>query len=452
MKTSNLLKKDIENLFHPVTNLKTHHNDNPLILDKGEGIYAYDVNGKKYIEGLAGLWCNALGYGNDELVEAAASQMKKLSYGTLFASKSHEPAIELAEKLVDLSPYSKGKVFFGSSGSDANDTQYKIFTYLNNALNRPNKKKFIARKKAYHGITLASASMTGLPANHKLFDVPLPGFHHIDTPHFYREALPGEDEDSFTDRLVNNLRDLILEEGEDTFSAMIAEPLIGAGGVIIPPKNYFQKIQAVLKEFDIALIDDEVITGFGRTGNCFGLETYGMKPSSITIAKAMTSGYIPLSAVIIPDEIFEPLKNASNEVGVFGHGYTYSGHPVACAVAIKTLDIYERDNIFEKVNQKSPLLQKRLNKLSEFDFVGEARGVGLIGAIELVQNKLTKENFDPYGLTGKKFAKICQNNGLIIRAIGDVIAICPPLIISEQQIDEIFDILEKSLDELKKHI
>tara|TARA_B100000963_G_scaffold139593_1_gene121563 strand:- start:1731 stop:3089 length:1359 start_codon:yes stop_codon:yes gene_type:complete len=452
MRSQKLLKKDIENLFHPVTNLKTHHQDSPLILDKGEGIYVYDIDGKKYIEGLAGLWCNSLGYGNEELVKAASDQMQKFSYGTLFASKTHEPAIELAEKLIKLSPYNSGKVFFGNSGSDANDTQYKIFTYLNNAKGLKNKKNFLARKKAYHGITAISASMTGLPAQHKFFDLPFSGFHHTDTPHFYRESNENESEIEFTERLAKNLRNLITDVGSDSFAAMIAEPLIGAGGVIIPPENYFPRIQEVLDEFDIALIDDEVITGFGRTGKCFGLESFSMKPDSITIAKAMSSGYIPISAVIIPDEIFEPLKEPSNEVGIFGHGYTYSGHPVACAVSLKTLEIYEKEDTFNKVNQISPHFQKRLHDLMNYDFVGETRGIGLIGAIELVKNKETKESFDPYGATGKVFAKICQNNGLIIRAIGDVIAICPPLIINLDEIDKIFNILEHALEELKNKI
>ena len=341
-----LVKKDIKNLFHPATNLKAHEGAEPLILEKGDGIYVYDKDGNKYIEGLAGLWCNALGFGNQDLVETAANQMQKYAYGSLFASKSHEPAIMLSEKLVEMSPYDSGKVFFGNSGSDANDTQYKLFTYLNNALGKPKKKKFLARKRGYHGITLASGSMTGIPANHKLFDMPIDGFFHTDTPHYYSEGQPDETESQFLDRIISNLQQLIEAEDPTTFSAMIAEPLIGAGGVLVPPQNYFPRVQEVLDQYDIPLISDEVVCGFGRTGNIWGLETFNMKPSSITIAKALSSGYMPISAVIIPDEIFEPVKNASNEIGVFGHGYTYSGHPVACAVALRTLEIYEETNLF----------------------------------------------------------------------------------------------------------
>ena len=452
MKTDNLVIKDIENLFHPATNLVVHEDSKPLILDKGEGIYVYDIQGNKYIEGLAGLWCNALGFGNESLVETAANQMQKFGYGSLFASKSHEPAIMLSEKLIEMSPYQEGKVFFGNSGSDANDTQFKLFTYLNNALGKPKKKKFLARKKGYHGITVASGSMTGIPANHKLFDLPLPNFFHTDTPHFYREQISNETEDGFVARLTSNLEELIIKEGSDSFMAMIAEPLIGAGGVLIPPKNYFATIQKVLDRYDIPLIDDEVVCGFGRTGNCWGYETFSMRPSSITIAKALSSGYIPISAVIVPEDIFEPIKKASNDVGVFGHGYTYSGHPVACAVALKTLEIYEELNLFSHVEKIAPKFQERVNKLGTFEFVGEARGIGLIAALEIVKNKGTKENFDPYGKVGKQIAEICQKNGLIVRAIGDVIAICPPLIITEEQVDEMFDILEASLTEFKKSL
>ena len=452
MKTDNLVIKDIENLFHPATNLVVHEDSKPLILDKGEGIYVYDIQGNKYIEGLAGLWCNALGFGNESLVETAANQMQKFGYGSLFASKSHEPAIMLSEKLIEMSPYQEGKVFFGNSGSDANDTQFKLFTYLNNALGKPKKKKFLARKKGYHGITVASGSMTGIPANHKLFDLPLPNFFHTDTPHFYREQISNETEEGFVARLTSKLEDLIIKEGSDSFMAMIAEPLIGAGGVLIPPKNYFPAIQKVLDRYDIPLIDDEVVCGFGRTGNCWGYETFSMRPSSITIAKALSSGYIPISAVIVPEDIFEPIKRASNDVGVFGHGYTYSGHPVACAVALKTLEIYEELNLFSHVEKIAPKFQERVNKLGTFEFVGEARGIGLIAALEIVKNKGTKENFDPYGKVGKQIAEICQKNGLIVRAIGDVIAICPPLIITEEQVDEMFDILEASLTEFKKSL
>jgi 4-aminobutyrate--pyruvate transaminase len=337
------------------------------------------------------------------------------------------------------------KFFFGNSGSDANDTQLKLYTYMNNALGKDKKKKILSRIKGYHGVTVASASMTGLPAQHKLFDLPANSFSHAMTPHFYREGFDGETEVDFVNRLVSNLEELINNEGPENIAAMIAEPLMGAGGVIIPPTDYFPKIHKVLSKYQIPLIDDEVVCAFGRTGNMWGAETFDMIPSSITIAKALSAGFLPISAVIIPDSMYEPIKDASGEIGIFGHGYTYSGHPVSCAVALKTLEIYERDKIFEHVNNISSYFQNRAKKLLELDFVGEVRGIGLICGIEMVSNKATKQMFEPFGSAGKIIAKICQENGLIVRAIGDVIALCPPLIISFEEIDELFDILEMSI-------
>jgi len=445
--TKNLDSIDKNNLFHPITNLKAHSSEDLLIVDRGEGVYIYDTNGKKYLEGLAGLWCSSLGYGVEELGEAAKEQMNKLGYSTLFTSKSHEPAIRLSEKLIELSPFKNGKVFFGNSGSDANDTQLKLYTYMNNALGKTKKKKILSRVKGYHGVTVASASMTGLPAQHKLFDLPANSFSHAMTPHFYREGLEGESEGDFVKRLTTNIEELINKEGADNIAAMIAEPLMGAGGVIVPPKGYFSSIQNILSKYNIPLIDDEVVCAFGRTGNMWGAETFDMKPSSITIAKALSAGFIPISAVIVPDHMYEPIKDASGDIGIFGHGYTYSGHPVACAVALKTLEIYERDNVFNHVNNISEYFQERAQRLLELDYVGEVRGVGLICGIEMVSDKNTKSLFEPIGSAGKIIAKICQNNGLIVRAIGDVIALCPPLIISLEEIDELFDILEKSIKE-----
>lgn len=445
IKTKNLDLIDKDNLFHPITNLKAHASEDILIIDRGEGVYVYDTNGKKYLEGLAGLWCSSLGYGVEELGEAAKEQMNKLGYSSLFASKSHEPAIRLSEKLIELSPYKNGKVFFGNSGSDANDTQLKLYTYMNNALGNHNKKKILSRIKGYHGVTVASASMTGLPAQHKLFDLPANLFSHAMTPHFYREGLDGETENAFVERLTDNLEALIEKEDPNEIAAMIAEPLMGAGGVIIPPEGYFPSIQKVLNKYDIPLIDDEVVCAFGRTGNMWGAETFQMNPSSITIAKALSAGFLPISAVIVPDEIYNPIKEASGDIGIFGHGYTYSGHPVSCAVALKTIEIYERENIFEHVNEISSYFQSRAKKLEDLDFVGEVRGIGLICGIEMVANKSTKAFFEPVGSAGKIIAKICQDNGLIVRAIGDVIALCPPLVITRNEVDELFDILEKSI-------
>jgi 4-aminobutyrate--pyruvate transaminase len=443
---------DRDYLFHPITNLKNHFSDDVLILDRGEGIYIFDKQGKKYIDGLAGLWCTSLGHGVTELAEAAKEQMSKLGYSTLFASKSHEPAILLAEKLIEMSPFSSGKVFFGLSGSDANDTQYKLFTYANNKLGKTSKKKILARQKGYHGVTVASASMTGLANQHKLFDLPQENFIHTETPHYFKEGKDGESEEEYLARLIEALEKLIIEERPDSIAAMIAEPLMGAGGVILPPKGYFPAIQVILKKYDIPLIADEVVTAFGRTGNPFGTETYDIQPTSMTIAKALSSGYIPISAVIVNDELFEPIKEASGDIGVFGHGYTYSGHPVSCAVALKTLEIYEKEKTFQHAQRVGEYFQKSIKKLSDEDFVGEVRGIGLIAGVELYKDPSNKVAFEEAGKAGKILSDICQKNGLIVRPILDTIALCPPLIISEKEVDELADKLKKSLQEAKDEI
>ena len=450
-KNFNLENLDRDYLFHPITNLKSHLTEDVLILERGEGIYTFDKDGKKYIDGLAGLWCTSLGHGVTELADAAKDQMSKLGYSTLFASKSHEPAILLAEKLIEMSPFSSGKVFFGLSGSDSNDTQYKLFTYANNKLGKEKKKKMIARKKGYHGVTVTSASMTGLPNQHKLFDLPQENFIHTETPHYFKEGKEGETEEDYVRRLSETLEKTILDEGPESIAAMIAEPLMGAGGVILPPKGYFPAIQDVLDKFDIPLIVDEVVTAFGRTGNAFGSETYEIKPTSMTIAKALSSGYIPISAVIVNDELFEPIKEASGDIGVFGHGYTYSGHPVSCAVALKTLEIYERDKVFEHANKAGDYFQTSISKLNEEEFVGEVRGIGLIAGVELYKDPKNKTPFEEVGKAGKLLSDVCQSNGLIVRPILDTIALCPPLIISEKEIDELTEKLRKSLQEAKNH-
>jgi len=444
-----LFNKDIENLLHPWTHQGAHLANGPLVLEKADGVYIYDSEGNRYLEGMAGLWCTSLGYGNEELAQAAYDQIKKLSYAQLFASKSYDVGIELAERLNTMVPFERSKVFFGNSGSDANDTQIKLVWYYNNALGRPKKKKIISRLKAYHGITLATASLTGLPPSHIGFDLPLEGgrFIHAETPHFWRNGLEGETEEEFSGRMADDLEKLILSEDPDTIAAFIAEPLMGAGGVILPSEGYFKKIQPILKKYDILFIDDEVVCGFGRTGRPFGMQTFGLEPDTISLAKAITSAYLPLSAVVMRDHLYEVVQQASGGMGIFGHGYTWGGHPVACAVALKTLEIYKRDNIFERAANLSPIFQSRFSEFSDHPLVGEVRGVGLIGAAELVSDKAKKSGFSTPGLVGNKVLSICQKNGLICRAIGDVIAFCPPLIITEQQIDELFEKFKKSMDE-----
>jgi 4-aminobutyrate--pyruvate transaminase len=445
---TNLQTRDVETLIHPYTNLAAHRDAGPLVLEQARGIYVHDVDGRPYIEGMAGLWCASLGYGNEELVEAAASQMRKLSFTHIFSGRSHDPAIELAEKLKEIAPIDVSKVFFGCSGSDANDTQIKLIWYYNNALGRPKKKKIISRLKGYHGVTLATASLTGLPNNHIDFDLPIDRILHTSCPHHYRFGMDGESETEFATRLAAELEEMILKEGPDTVAAFIAEPVLGAGGVIVPPETYYEKVQAVLSKYDVLLIADEVICGFGRLGEMFGSPVMGMKPDTMSLAKAITSAYQPLSAVLVPEHMYQAMLDESRKIGTFGHGYTYSGHPVAAAVAVKTLEIYERDNIVGHVRSIIPRFRRRLLALADHPMVGEARGKGLMGALELVADKTTKRAFSPKHMVGAKCVSLAQAEGLICRALGDSIAICPPLIITEAEVDELFDRLTRALDKV----
>ena len=430
-----------------MTNLALHEERGPLMIERGKGIYVYDIEGKEYIEGLAGLWCTALGYGVEELAETAAEQMRKLSFGHLFGSKTHEPAIALAERLKQMVPIDNGRVFFGNSGSEANDSQVKFVWYYNNAIGRPEKKKIISRRRAYHGVTVASASLTGLPANQRDFDLPIANFLFTDCPHHYRDAEPGESEEEFASRLAANLEKLIVDEGPDTVAAFIAEPVMGAGGVIVPPRGYFEKIQAVLDKHDILFIDDEVICGFGRTGNAFGAQTFGLRPDTMSLAKALSSAYLPISAVVIPEFMYQPMVESSRKIGIFGHGFTYSGHPVSAAVAVRTLELYEERQIFAHAAKVAEHFQARLAALSDHALVGEARGVGLIGGCEMVADPSTGRAFAVPGKVGAYCMGRCQEHGLVVRNIGDTIALCPPLVITESEIGELFDRLERALDD-----
>jgi 4-aminobutyrate--pyruvate transaminase len=444
---SNYAMRDVETILHPATNLDLHRKVGPLVLDRAEGVYVYDTDGKRYIEGLAGLWCTGLGYGNKELVEAAKEQMEKLSFTHLFGGKSHEPAIQLAEKLKELVPIPVSKIFFTSSGSEANDSQIKLAWYYNNARGKPKKKKIISRMRAYHGVTVASASLTGLPVFHADFDLPMARVLHTDCPHYYRNAEPGETEEEFATRLAKNLEELIEREDPETIATFIAEPVMGAGGVIVPPKTYFEKIQAVLRKYDIALISDEVICGFARTGNWFGAQTLNMMPDSMSMAKAITSAYMPLGAVTVSEPVYQAMLDESRKLGVFAHGFTYSGHPVSCAVAVKTLEIYERINIVGHVQRVAPVFQTRLKALLDHPLVGETRGVGLIGGVELVKDKKSKTSFDPKQGVGAKVVAFAQEEGLISRAVaGDTIALCPPLVIDGAEVNVMFDALGRALD------
>lgn len=444
---SNLQARDIDSVLHPYTPIHKLKTNGPLVISHGKGVYVYDTQGRGYIEGMSGLWCAGLGFGEEELIEAATEQLRSLPYYHLFGAKGTESAIELAEKLKEIAPVPISKVFFTSSGSEANDTQVKFAWYMNNALGRPNKKKIISRVKAYHGVTIMSASLTGLPYNHIGWDLPVDRVLHTDCPHYYRFGQEGESEAEFVTRIVRSLRDLIEREGPDTIAAFIAEPVMGAGGVIVPPKGYYEAIQSVLDEHDIFMIDDEVINGFGRTGNWWGCQTLGMTPKTISAAKQLTAAYAPLGAVMVPEDIYQAYVDHSEKIGTFGHGFTYGGHPLGCALGVKAIEIYQKRDILGHVRKLAPLFAARLEKLRDHPLVGEPRFCGLVGAVELVADKKTKRPFDPKQGVGPATAKFCEGQGVILRAIGDSIAFCPPMVVTEAELNELFDRFEKAIDE-----
>ncbi len=442
--------RDVAFALHPYTDLRAHLDTGPMVISRGQGVRVWDDAGKGYIDAIAGLWCASLGFSNERLVEAAARQMRTLPFYHTFAAKSHEPMIELAEMLIARAPVPMSKAFFANSGSEANDTAIKMIWYFNNALGRTHKKKIIGRIKGYHGITVASGSLTGLPANHRSFDLPLPGFIHTMAPHHYHGAEPGENEEAFASRCADELEKLILQEDPDTVAAMWAEPVMGAGGVIVPPRTYFEKIQAVLKKYDVLLVADEVICGFWRTANYWGSQTFGLQPDILTCAKALSASYLPISAVLVNERVFQALADESHAIGTFGHGYTYSGHPVPAAVAVETLKIYDETDIGAHVRTVAPHLQSELRRrFAGHELVGEVRGVGLIAALELVADKAAHRNFDATLKVGPRAAKLLEANGVIGRAIAnDTLAFSPPLVISEAEIDELLDGFARALDEL----
>ena len=428
----------MSSIIYPVTNLAAVEQ---LNIVSGKGVYVYDDAGNQYLEGLSGLWCSALGYGNEELIAAINSQLKTLSYSHLFGGRTHPVVMELADKLAAMVPVEDAKIFFSNSGSEANDSQIKMLRYYGNAIGKPKKKKIIALDRGYHGVTVAAASLTGLPVMHSHFDLPVEalGILRADCPHYFRGKVGDESEDEFVSRLLKNLEKLIFEEGAETIAAFIAEPLMGAGGVIVPPEGYLPKVQALLNEHDIFLWADEVICGFGRTGNDFGSTTMGIKPDLMSLAKQLSSAYVPISAAVVPGEMYESMAQQSANVGMFGHGYTYTGHPVACAAALKALEIYERDDLFTRAAKMGGHMQSRLQEYAGHELVGEVRGKGLIGAIELVANKETGRAFSD-GQVGAFAQRACQDAGLLLRVVsGSCVAFCPPLIIEENQIDEMVE-------------
>lgn len=444
--TTPLHAADIAFHIHSQTNLSVHEQVGPTVMVRGEGIYTWDDQGKRYLDAMSGMWSAALGYSEERLAQAALRQMQALPYHQNFAHRSTEPAIQLAERLIQLAPVPMSKVLFACSGSEANDTAIKLAWYYWSAVGQPQRRKIIARNRAYHGTTIASASLTGLPHLHQDFGLPLPGFLHVTCPHYYREGLPGESEEAFSTRLAAELESLIEREGADTIAAFFAEPLMGTGGVITPPAGYFEKIQAVLKRHGILLVADEVICGFGRTGNWWGSQTFGLQPDMLTCAKALSASYLPISALMISEGIYQAMRSQSEKIGVFGHGFTYGGHPVPAAVALECLNIYEERRLPEHAARVGARLGAGLRRLAEHPLVGEVRGEGLMWGVELVADKATKAAFPREWKVGLAASQQTEANGVTARSLNDSVVFAPPLIISEGEVDLVLEAFAKGLD------
>ena len=439
--------RDTAALIHPYTNLDQHMEQGPVVMTRGDGVYVYDDSGKRYLEGMAGLWCTSLGFSEQRLVQAATRQMEALPSYHIFNGRSNEPSIELAERLLRIAPAGLAKVLFANSGSEANDQAAKLVWYYHNAIGKPRKKKIIARVRGYHGVTIYAASMTGQPGNHTDWDLPLGGVLRTDCPSHYLYGEAGESEAGFVERITGNLERLILREGPETIGAFIAEPVNGGGGVIVPPPGYFEKVQETLRRYDILMIADEVICGFGRTGEMFGCDTFGIRPDIMTVAKALSSAYMPISATVISGAIDDALRAQSRKLGGFMHGVTYAGHPVAAAVGVETLKIYEERDIVGVVKAVAPHFQARLRALAGHPLVGETRGVGLIGAVQLVADKASKTPLPPAEGIGPMIQARALERGVILRATPEAVYLCPPLIITPAQVDDLMDELSACLDD-----
>ncbi|MGH7322865.1 MAG: aminotransferase [Candidatus Rokuibacteriota bacterium] len=440
---------DKERVLHPATSIADHLQKGPRIMAEAAGVTLVDTHGTRYLDGVAGLWCVNIGYGREEVAEAMAAQARRLAYYHTFSSMSNEPQIRLADRLLSLTPGKMSKVFFGNSGSDANDTQVKLVWYYNNLRGRPQKKKIVSRLLAYHGTTVASASLTGLPAFHKAFDLPIPHVLHTATPYYYRSAAPGMSEIEYARSLAAELDQLIEREGPDTVAAFIAEPVMGAGGVLVPPETYFTEVQRVLRKHDVLMIADEVICGFGRLGRLWGSDVYGIEPDLMTAAKGLTSAYFPLSAVFLSEPVWQVLREASPQMGAFAHGFTYSGHPVGAAAAMANLDILLGEDLVGNAARVGAYLQARLREqCGSHPLVGDVRGVGLIAGVELVADRATKRPFETTLKVAHCVAQRCLDHGLIVRALptGDVLAFSPPLCITREEVDMVLERFGQGLE------
>ena len=444
---NSLQARDIAHFIHPQTNLVEHEEKGPVVITRGNGIYVYDDDGREYLEGAAGLWCASLGFNSERLAKVAYDQLKQLGFYHSYRHNAHEPGIELAERLIKIAPVPMSKVLFQCSGSEANDTAIKLVWYYHHAIGKPEKAKIIGRQMAYHGSTCTAISASGKPDMHADFGLPFAQFRHTLCPHWYRCHEEGESEEAFATRLAEALEALILAEGPETVGGFIAEPVMGAGGAIMPPATYFDKIQAVLKKYEILFIADEVICGFARTGNMWGSQTFDLKPDMITCAKALSAAMQPISALLVNDKVYRAMLDESRKLGNFAHGYTYWAHPVAAAVALEVQKIYEEMDVVGHARRVGALMQQGLARLADHPLVGDLRGAGLLAGIDLVADKKTRAMFpaerDVAGIIGRNLNK----HALILRQVGNRIALSPPLIITEAQIDDMLARLKNALDD-----
>jgi 4-aminobutyrate--pyruvate transaminase len=444
--------RDIASLVHMQTNLRVHQQEGPHVIVRGQGCRLFDDAGRDYIEAIAGLWCASLGFASERLAKVAYEQMRQLGYYHLYRHHSHEPAIALAETLLKIAPVPMGRVVFQCSGSEANDTAVKLAWYYWNAVGEPQRTKIIARQMGYHGNTCAAVSLSGKPDMHAGFGLPFAPFKHTEFPHYYRRHEPGETEMEFSARMAEALEMLIQTEGPDTIAAFFAEPVMGAGGAIVPPHGYFEKVQAVLRKHDILFVADEVICGFARTGELWGSQTYGIAPDMITSAKALSAAMQPISAVLISDRIHEAMLAQSDKLGNFAHGYTYAGHPVAAAVALEVQKIYAEIDIVARAKRLGPVLQSALGRLKAHPLVGDVQGTGLILGMELMRDGERRIPFESALNVGARVDAASKRHGLILRAVGDRLVFAPPLVIETAEIEEIGERLKRALDDVAKDL
>jgi len=440
--------RDVAYHVHPQTNLRRLREEGPLVITRGKGCRIFDESGKDYIEAAAGLWCASLGFSASErLARVAYDQMKSLAYYHTFRQSSHPAAIDLAEKLLSIAPEGMSKAIFQCSGSEANDTAIKLIWYYHHAAGNPQKMKIIGRKNGYHGNTIAAVSVSGRPDMHADFGLPLPMMRHTEFPHYYRLHEEGESEEQFATRMAEALEKLILAEGPETVGGFFAEPVMGAGGGIVPPRTYFEKIQRVLRKYGVLFVADEVICGFGRTGNWWGSQTYGIEPDMISCAKALSAAFQPISALLISERVYQAMLTESDKRGTFAHGYTHAGHPVSAAVALETLRIYEEMDLVGHVRRVGAHLLNELTKFAEHPLVGDVSGVGLLCALELVADKAARSPYAPAGRAGQIIDRHARDRGLILRVIGDRAVFTPPLIIDEAEVDEMIRRFRGALDD-----